>query len=104
MRSYMSNLEIPDILNEAYEAPMDNTPERVIFKAQDAIMSSFLLATTDQEYLHLLQNHHTAKNRYHALREYLDLKTHAQRYYTVKKIITHKFTLSQSTAAAVAFF
>ena len=95
---------MPDILNVSYEAPTEGTSEYAIYDIRNTLLSSLILETVEQGYHHLLQKKTSAWEQYEILQNYLDLGQHAQRYYAMKEMWTHRYTAFQSTVAAVTAF
>src|SRR5450755_2839271 len=88
------------ILDEEYDIPDPDDPEKQLYDTQDTILQAFLRITVNQRHLHLLKGVPTATKQYHILKIHLDLGIHAQIFYAVKELQTLKFiTFEEYTAA-----
>src|SRR5450755_647188 len=91
LRDYINALRINSILDEEYDIPNLNNPEKQLYDAQDTILQTFLRITVDQKHLHLLKGVATATKQYQTVKTHLDLGIHAQIFYAAKKLQTLKF-------------
>jgi hypothetical protein len=88
------------ILDEKYNIPDLNNPEKQLYDTQDTILQAFLRITVNQKHLHLLKGVPTVTKQYQTLKIYLDLSIYSQIFYAVKKLQTLKFTTFEKYAAA----
>ena len=87
-------------MDEKYDIPDLNNPEKQLYDTQDTILQAFLRITVNQRHLHLLKGVLTATKQYQTLKTYLDLGIHAQIFYAVKELQTLKFITFEEYAAA----
>jgi hypothetical protein len=95
---------MPDILSASYEAPTKNTPEYAIYDIQNTLFSSLILETVEQGHHYLLQKKVSAWDQYETLREYFNLRQHAQYYYATKELCTHRYTTKEAALATITAF
>jgi hypothetical protein len=100
LRDYITALRMDSILDEEYDIPDLDDPEKQLYDAQDTILQAFLRITVDQRHLHLLKGVPTATKQYQTLKTHLDLGIHAQIFYAAKELQTLKFTTFEEYAAA----
>jgi hypothetical protein len=95
---------MPDILSASYETPTKDTPEYTIYDIQNTLLSSLILETVEQGHYYLLQEKVSAWDQYETLREYFDLRQHAQCYYATKELCAHRYITKKATLATVTAF
>jgi hypothetical protein len=103
-RGYMTSLQIPNILSASYEAPTKEIFEYAIYDIQNTLFNSLILETVEQGHHYLLQEKLSARDQYEILREYFDLRQHAQYYYAMKKFYTHRYITKEAALATITAF
>jgi hypothetical protein len=89
-----------NILDEEYDIPDLDNPEKQLYDAQDTIIQAFLRITVDPRHLHLLKGVPTATQQYQTLKTHLDLGIHAQIFYAANELHILKFTTFEEYATA----
>ena len=95
---------MPDILSASYKAPTKDTPEYAIYDIQNTLLSFLILEIVKQCHHYLLQKKLSAWDQYETLREYFNLRQHAQCYYATKELCTHRYITKKAALATVTAF
>ena len=97
-------LRMPDILSALYVVPTKDTSEYAIYDIQNTLFNSLILETVEQGHYYLLQEKLSARDQYEILREYFDLRQHAQYYYTTKELCAHRYITKKAALITVIAF